>query len=74
MTETIFPSPSRIASREEWRAAREALPAEEKALSRELDRLAERRRALPWVPVEKDHALCACTTAMTADGRRGRPA
>lgn len=72
MTETIFPSPSRIASREEWRAAREALLAEEKALSRELDRLAERRRALPWVPVEKDHAFESEAGPLTLAGLFGK--
>jgi predicted dithiol-disulfide oxidoreductase (DUF899 family) len=42
----------RIASREEWLAERLALLAEERELTRALDRLRARRRALPWVPVE----------------------
>jgi predicted dithiol-disulfide oxidoreductase (DUF899 family) len=40
-----------IATREEWLAARRALLAEEKALTRTRDVLAAKRRALPWVPV-----------------------
>ena len=43
----------RVVGPEEWRTERAALLAEEKALSRELDRLAEKRRALPWVRVDK---------------------
>src|SRR6185503_4790126 len=43
----------RIGTREEWRAAREALLAREKAHTREGDALARERRALPWVPVDQ---------------------
>ncbi len=43
----------KIASREEWLAAREALLAKEKELTRLHDRLSAERRALPWVKVEK---------------------
>ena len=45
----------RIASREEWLAARKDLLAEEKAHSRAGDALAARRRELPWVEVTKDY-------------------
>ena len=45
----------RIASRSEWQRERAALLAEEKALSRALDRLAEQRRALPWVRVDEPY-------------------
>ncbi len=47
----------RIASRAEWQAERQALLADEKAVTRALDQLAVRRRSLPWVPVEKSYAF-----------------
>ena len=40
---------------EEWQTARDELLAEEKELTRRGDELARKRRALPWVPVEKDY-------------------
>ena len=46
-----------IVSRSEWTAAREALLAEEKELTRLRDRVAARRRELPWVRVEKDYVF-----------------
>jgi predicted dithiol-disulfide oxidoreductase (DUF899 family) len=46
-----------VGTAEEWRAAREALLAEEKELTRRGDALARKRRELPWVPVEKDYAF-----------------
>ncbi len=46
-----------IASREDWLEARRALLAAEKAHTRERDALAEQRRALPWVRVEKPYAF-----------------
>src|ERR671922_725464 len=45
----------RIASREEWRAAREELLRREKEHTRIGDELAQQRRELPWVPVEKEY-------------------
>jgi len=45
----------RIATQEEWKAERDALLEDEKALTRRSDELARRRQALPWVPVEKDY-------------------
>jgi predicted dithiol-disulfide oxidoreductase (DUF899 family) len=42
-------------TREEWLAARTALLAEEKELTRRSDELAHKRQALPWVAVEKDY-------------------
>ena len=48
---------SNIASRDEWLAARLDLLADEKAASRQLAGLAERRRALPAVEIEKDYAF-----------------
>jgi predicted dithiol-disulfide oxidoreductase (DUF899 family) len=54
----------RIATQEEWQAERDALLAEEKQHTERADELAAKRRALPWVPVEKDYEL------ETADGTR----
>jgi predicted dithiol-disulfide oxidoreductase (DUF899 family) len=45
----------RIGTQEEWRAERDALLKEEKALTRRHDELAARRRELPWVPIEADY-------------------
>jgi predicted dithiol-disulfide oxidoreductase (DUF899 family) len=42
-------------TREEWLAARLALLAAEKQLTRRGDELARRRRELPWVAIEKDY-------------------
>jgi predicted dithiol-disulfide oxidoreductase (DUF899 family) len=54
----------RIGTREEWQAARDELLTMEKELTRRNDELAERRRNLPWVPIEKDF------TFATDDGPR----
>jgi predicted dithiol-disulfide oxidoreductase (DUF899 family) len=40
-------APSKVVSREEWLAARKALLAKEKAMTRELDALRAERRQLP---------------------------
>jgi len=56
--------PHAIVSREEWLAQRTALLAEEKEFTRLRDRLSARRRALPWVRVEKDYVFD------TIDGRK----
>jgi predicted dithiol-disulfide oxidoreductase (DUF899 family) len=47
----------KIASREEWLAARQALVAEEKEFTHLRDRLSAARRALPWVKVEKEYVF-----------------
>jgi predicted dithiol-disulfide oxidoreductase (DUF899 family) len=39
----------------EWLAARKELLAEEKRLTRQMDALSAKRRALPWVRIEKDY-------------------
>jgi predicted dithiol-disulfide oxidoreductase (DUF899 family) len=44
-----------VGTRDEWLAARKELLAEEKELTRRSDELAARRRALPWVAVEKEY-------------------
>src|SRR2546422_3929839 len=54
--ETVVARP-KIATRDEWAAAREALLAREKEHTRLGDELARRRRELPWVRVEKDSRL-----------------
>jgi predicted dithiol-disulfide oxidoreductase (DUF899 family) len=53
----------RVVSREQWIAERLRLQAEEKEFTRRRDALAEKRRALPWVRVEKDYEF---------DSARGR--
>ena len=45
----------RIGTQAEWQAERDALLKDEKELTRRGDELAEKRRRLPWVPVEKDY-------------------
>jgi predicted dithiol-disulfide oxidoreductase (DUF899 family) len=45
----------KVASREEWLSAREALLAREKEHTRMGDELARQRRELPWVRVEKEY-------------------
>jgi predicted dithiol-disulfide oxidoreductase (DUF899 family) len=60
-------------TREEWLAARKALLAEEKELTRRSDDLARKRQELPWVPVERDYRFDADegtkTLAELFDGR-----
>src|SRR5215210_8753371 len=47
----------RIGTQEEWQAARDELIAKKKELTRRNDELAQQRRELPWVPVEKDYSF-----------------
>ena len=47
----------RTATREEWLMERKALLRDEKALMRYKDHLAARRRALPWVKVDKAYTF-----------------
>ena len=49
----------KIASREEWLAARAELLKREKEVTRMNDDLARKRRELPWVPVRKAYTLHA---------------
>jgi predicted dithiol-disulfide oxidoreductase (DUF899 family) len=44
-----------VGTRAEWLSAREELLEREKALTRLSDEIAQRRRELPWVPVEKEY-------------------
>jgi len=57
----------KIASREEWAAAREELLVREKEHTRLADELARQRRELPWVRVEKEYRF------ETDDGTRTLP-
>jgi predicted dithiol-disulfide oxidoreductase (DUF899 family) len=47
----------KVGTREEGQAARDELLKREKELTRMNDELAERRRELPWVPVEKEYSF-----------------
>jgi predicted dithiol-disulfide oxidoreductase (DUF899 family) len=62
-----------VVSEEQWITARRALLAEEKAFTRERDRLSAKRRALPWVEVKKDYVFQGTDGAVTLgdlfDGR-----
>jgi predicted dithiol-disulfide oxidoreductase (DUF899 family) len=53
MSETV--TDHRIGTREEWLAARLELLEAEKALTRQSDELARRRRELPWVRIDKEY-------------------
>jgi predicted dithiol-disulfide oxidoreductase (DUF899 family) len=52
---TEAPARHRIGTREEWLKERLELLEAEKALTRQSDELARRRRELPWVKVQKDY-------------------
>ena len=66
--------PHKIVTREEWIEARKALLAHEKELTRGRDRLAEERRALPWVKVEKPYLFESAEGDKTlSDLFKGRP-
>ena len=56
-TATIGGTGHELVSREQWLAAREALLAKEKELTRQHDALARERRELPWVRVEKEYVF-----------------
>ncbi|MEV0250856.1 DUF899 domain-containing protein [Nocardia sp. NPDC050712] len=62
------------AAHDEWLTARKQLLTEEKELTRRLDELAEKRRALPMVAVRKDYEFDGPTGRITLaelfDGRR----
>ena len=47
----------RVGTQDEFDTAREELLAEEKELTRRSDELAQKRRELPWVPVEKEYSF-----------------
>ncbi|MGF1599149.1 MAG: DUF899 domain-containing protein [Acidimicrobiales bacterium] len=65
MTGTNAP---RIGRREEWLRERLALLHEEKELTRRRDALSAARRALPWVPVEREYTFVTPDGTRTLDG------
>jgi predicted dithiol-disulfide oxidoreductase (DUF899 family) len=62
-----------VVGRAEWQAARDKLLQREKEHTRKGDELAERRRELPWVAIEKEYKFDAAggtrTLAELFDGR-----
>jgi predicted dithiol-disulfide oxidoreductase (DUF899 family) len=65
--------PHSIVSREEWIAARKAHLAHEKEYTRTRERLAEERRALPWVKVDTEYLFDGPDGKVTLAGLfRGR--
>lgn len=56
---------SRTATPVQWLAARRALLREEKKLTRLQDRIAERRRKLPWVRVDKEYTFASSRRRVT---------
>jgi predicted dithiol-disulfide oxidoreductase (DUF899 family) len=55
----------RIATRDEWLAARKLLLTKEKEHTRVSDELNRQRRELPWVRVEKEYVFDAPTGKIT---------
>jgi predicted dithiol-disulfide oxidoreductase (DUF899 family) len=47
----------KVGTQEEWQAARDELLAEEKELTRRNDELTQKRRELPWVPIQKEYSF-----------------
>jgi predicted dithiol-disulfide oxidoreductase (DUF899 family) len=73
MSSTQVTASHRIASRQEWLAERLALLAEEKALTRQSDEIAQRRQELPWVRLDKDYRFDTDEGSVSlADLFRGR--
>ena len=64
MKTTSFEKPS-VVSEDKWIAARRELLREEKELTRLRDRLAERRRELPWVKVDKTYIFDSSNGAVS---------
>lgn len=63
-----------IVSREQWIAARKAHLAHEKELTQARERLAEERRRLPWVKVDKNYVFDSPNGKITlGDLFKGRP-
>ncbi|MDE2379487.1 thioredoxin family protein [Bradyrhizobium sp.] len=63
-----------VVSRDEWIKARKSLMAHEKELTQARERLAEERRALPWVEVDKAYVFDGSNGKVAlADLFKGRP-
>ncbi|MGC1333581.1 DUF899 family protein, partial [Pseudomonas sp.] len=58
-------APHSVVSTQQWLAARLAHLENEKALSRQRDRLAQERRELPWVQVDKPYHFQGVNGSMT---------
>jgi predicted dithiol-disulfide oxidoreductase (DUF899 family) len=56
-----------VGTEQEWRAARAELLAAERELEEHIQRVADQRRELPWVPVENEYRFA------TEDGPRSLP-
>lgn len=67
MNDMSAPTLQPVVSAEEWKAARAALLAEEKAVTKALDRLSALRRQMPWQKVDKPYVF------NTPDGPKGLP-
>ena len=59
-----------VVSRDRWIAERKALLAREKELTRLQDQLAEQRRALSWVRIDKDYRFDTPDGSRTRGNRR----
>jgi predicted dithiol-disulfide oxidoreductase (DUF899 family) len=57
MIKEVRMQPNAVVSRQEWLAARRALLAREKELTRHLDEVRAERRALPWVKVDEHYVF-----------------
>ncbi len=57
-----------VVSQEQWIEARRALLTEEKAFTRERDRLSSKRRALPWVKLDKEYSFQDVDGTVTLGG------
>jgi predicted dithiol-disulfide oxidoreductase (DUF899 family) len=57
-----------VGTQVQWQAARDELLAKEKELTRMSDELAERRRELPWVPVQKAYEFETVNGTMALAG------
>lgn len=63
----------KIATRDEWIAARKALLAKEKKFTRSRDRLSAARRELPWVRVDKNYVFEGPGGAAALSATSGAP-
>ncbi|MBV9367112.1 MAG: DUF899 domain-containing protein [Solirubrobacterales bacterium] len=57
----------KVSTEQEWQAARKELLAAERELEEHAERVEQRRRELPWVPVEKEYSFA------TEDGPKSLP-
>jgi predicted dithiol-disulfide oxidoreductase (DUF899 family) len=54
-----------VGTEQEWQAARKELLAAERELEQHTERVEKQRRALPWVPVEKEYTFATETGSRT---------